>query len=92
MIPLMRPKRPNSCPVCGGPLHLSEIERVKYSLNMYGEKQNFEEEFYDAKLVCNVCKTEFDADKKGNHFFVKRKLPPVKLEIKSFNPFQLPNK
>lgn len=86
---LMRKLLPNQCPVCGGPLSLIEVERSKYSLTLTGRKQDYKEEFYDACLVCDVCNTIYDADKKGEHFFIKKQLPEIKFEIKAYNPFQI---
>lgn len=86
---LMTRLLPNQCPICGGPLSLVEVERSKFSLTLTGRKQDYEEEFYDACLVCDVCNSTFDADKKGEHFFIKKQLPEVKFEIKAYNPFQI---
>lgn len=86
---LMRKIKPNACPICGGPLHLYELERISFDLSTNGQKTDVREDFFECKIACDVCKTEFDADKRGTHYFIKRKLPEVKFEIKTYNPFML---
>lgn len=87
---LMTKILPNQCPICGGPLSLIEVERSRFSLTLTGKKQRYDgEEFYDAYLECDVCHSSFDADKKGDHFYIKKELPEVKFEIKAYNPFDI---
>lgn len=88
---LMVKLRPNQCPVCGGELSLTEVEKTTFSLDDNGARENyFEQGYYDAYLECDTCHEKFEADKKGEFFFVKRSLPMVEKKsnvILSFNPF-----
>ena len=92
---LMTRLRPNQCPICMGTLSLTEIEKNTFPLNENGARDNFfEQDYYDIYLTCDECGHRFEADKKGEFFFIKRDLPEVKLEennkMISFNPFLAP--
>lgn len=88
---LMVKLRLNQCPLCGGNLSFTEIEKTTFGLDDNGVRENYYEQgYYDAFLECNNCHHRFEPDKKGEFFFIKRELPPVKKStenILSFNPF-----
>lgn len=80
----------NECPKCGGKLNLVTIERNISPLNKYGipivNKNTIDDEV-EIWLVCNTCKSTYDAESSGMKFGIKRELPKIKPEIKEFNPF-----
>ena len=88
---LMVKLRPNQCPICEGTLSLTEIEQNTFPLDDNGALENyFEQNAYEAFLKCDNCNHIFEADKKGNFFYIRRSLPEVKKDRKnilSFNPF-----
>lgn len=81
----------NQCPKCCGMLKLRENEITTSYINKYGLITDSDDE-YIIELECIVCHSKYDADKKGNHYFIKNELPKIekpKLIDTGYNPFQL---
>lgn len=83
--------KPNQCPSCGGELVLTEVEKTTFPLDDTGVRENyFDQDYYEVFLKCTECGHVYDADKKGEHFFISNTLPIVEKKengILSFNPF-----
>lgn len=82
----------NQCPYCMGELVLVEEERSITQLNARGipKTQSILNDITtEVKLVCCDCGKDYDAEKEGMHYIIKRTLPKIKREkrIKDFNPF-----
>lgn len=88
---LMVKMKLNQCPICGGELILTEVEKTTFPLDDNGIRENyFDQDYYEVYLKCSECDRVYDADKKGEHFFIRRTLPIVKKQqtgVLSFNPF-----
>ena len=79
--------KPNDCRVCDGKLILEELEATINILDNFGKIRSSVYNLYDPKLICNQCGKEYEADKRGMHFFIKKQFTdPI---IKSKNPFMI---
>ena len=80
----------NQCPKCLGSLKLKETETVESTINKYGLITDSEESF-ELQLECIVCHTVYNANKKGNRYYIDhglRRIEKPKIDY-GYNPFQI---
>ena len=82
----------NECPKCGGKLSLVTMSKNVSPLSKKGlpitNKNSIDDEV-EVWLLCDHCKSTYDAEMNGICFQIKKELPEIKRPIEDFNPFLL---
>lgn len=83
--------KPNECLHCDGRLILIEAESSINKLDQYGRIIYTKEEGYEVYLMCSKCGALYEADKRGDRWFIAedpliKSIAQNKMPI-DFNPF-----